>query len=108
MQQPGWYLKRLRRMSGAEVAYRLTRGLKVVSAQFTSNEVPPRVDVMADLRFLPPFVALSPDPLVAAADRIVEGRVSFFDPHDAPLRHPPQGKRDPPAHPGARTRRPGA
>src|SRR4051812_29879250 len=105
MQQPGWYLKRLRRMSGAEVAYRLTRGLKVVSAQFTSNEVPPRDDVIADLRFLPPFVALSPDPLVAAADRIVEGRFSFFDLDDAQLGNPPQWNRDPLTHRVAETRR---
>jgi hypothetical protein len=105
MQQPGWYLKRLRRMSGAEVAYRLTRGIKLVSAQFTSNEVPPRDDFATDLRFLPPFVALSPESLVAAADRIVAGRYSFFDLEDADLGNPPQWNRDPLTHRVAETRR---
>ena len=31
MQQPGWYLRRLRRMSGAEVAYRVARSVRTVS-----------------------------------------------------------------------------
>ena len=105
MQQPGWYLKRLRRMSGAEVAYRISKGFKLVSAQFTSNETPARDDFATDLRFLPPFVALSPDPLIAAADRIVAGRFSFFDLDDAELGNPPQWNRDPLTHRVADTRR---
>ena len=79
MQQPGWYLRRLRRMSGAEVAYRLARGVRIVSAPFTLHELPPRDAFATDLRFLPPFVALSPDALLAAADRVLAGRFSFFD-----------------------------
>ena len=42
MQQPGWYLRRLRRMSGAEVAYRVARRVRSVSEHFVSMDVPPR------------------------------------------------------------------
>jgi hypothetical protein len=105
MQQPGWYLKRLRRMSGAEMAYRLRRGIKIVSSQFTSGELPARDPYATDLRFLPPFVALSPETLIAAADRIVAGRFSFFDLDDCELGNPPQWNRDPLTHRVAETRR---
>src|SRR3569832_74083 len=98
MQQPAWYLKRLRSMSGAEIAYRITRGVKVLSTSLIRNEIPPRDDFATDLRFLPPFVALSPDPLIKAADRIIAGRYSFFDLEDAELGIPPQWDRDPLTH----------
>jgi hypothetical protein len=105
VQQPGWYLKRLRHMSGAEVAYRLSRSLKLVSSQFASADVPARDDFATDLRFLPPFVALSPEVLIAAADRILAGRFSFFDLEDCDLGNPPQWNRDPLTHRVADTRR---
>jgi hypothetical protein len=95
MQQPGWYLRRLRRMSGAEVAYRLARGVRIVSAPFTLHELPPRDAFATDLRFLPPFVALTPDALLAAADRVLAGRFSFFDLEDCDLGDPPLWNRDP-------------
>jgi hypothetical protein len=98
MQQPGWYLKRLRRMSGAEVAYRLARTMRVVTGQFTAHEVPARDTFATDLRFLPPFVALAPDALIAAADRVLAGRFSFFDLEDCDLGDPPQWNRDPLTH----------
>lgn len=85
-------------MSGAEVAYRIVRSVRTVSAQFTSHEVPPPDQYGIDLRFLPPFVSLSPDPLLAAADRVLAGRYSFFDLEDAELGHPPQWNRDPLTH----------
>lgn len=105
MQQPGWYLKRLRRMSGAEVAHRLSKSLKVVSSQFRSTEIPARDDFATDLRFLPPFVALAPEALIAAADKIVAGRYSFFDLEDVELGKPPQWNKDPLTHRVAETRR---
>lgn len=105
MQQPGWYLKRLKRMSGAEVAYRISKGFKLVSSQFTSNVVPARDEYATDLRFLPPFFAMSPESLVAAADRIVAGHFSFFDLDDCELGNPPQWNRDPLTHRVAETRR---
>ena len=105
MQQPGWYLKRLRRMSGAEVAYRLSRTVRLVSARFTSNEIPERDDFATDLRFLPPFIALAPEPLLAAADRILAGRYTFFDLADCHLGEPPQWNRDPLTQRVASTRR---
>jgi len=55
MQQPGWYLRRLRRMSGAEVAYRVARRVRKVSEHFVSMDVLPRDAYATDLRFLPPF-----------------------------------------------------
>jgi hypothetical protein len=98
MQQPGWYLRRLRRMSGAEVAYRVARSVRSVSEQFGSRPVPPRDLYGADLRFLPPYVSLAPDALVAAADRVLAGRYSFFDLEECSLGDPPQWNRDPLTH----------
>src|ERR1044072_6019252 len=96
MQQPVWYLRRLRRMSGAEVAYRLARTVRTVSTQFAANSLPSRDAFATDLRFLPPFVSLSPDALVAAADRILAGKYSFFDLTECELGDSPQWNRDPP------------
>ena len=105
MQQPGWYLKRLRRMSGAEVAYRLARTMRTVSRPFTQHTLPERDAFATDLRFLPPFVSLSPDTLIAAADRLLAGRYSFFDLADCDLGDPPQWNRDPLTHRVAGMRR---
>ncbi len=95
MQQPGWYLRRLRRMSGAEVAYRVARRVRSVSEHFVSMDVPPRDAYATDLRFLPPFVSLAPDTLVEAADRVLDGRYTFFDLEEADIGDPPQWNRDP-------------
>lgn len=95
MQQPGWYLKRLQGMSGAEVAHRLARRLRSISENFASHQ-PPAPDLQArDLRFLPPFIAPAPAALTEAADRILAGRYSFFDLEDCELGDPPQWNRDP-------------
>jgi Heparinase II/III-like protein/Heparinase II/III N-terminus len=107
MQQPAWYLKRLRRMSGAEVAYRLVRSVRTVTP-FVQRSLPPRDAFATDFRFLPPFISLSPDALVAAADRVIAGRYSFFDLSDCELGDPPQWNRDPLTHRVAGTRRAGA
>ena len=98
MQQPGWYLRRLRRMSGAEVAYRLARTVRTVSSPFTPRVMPPRDAFATDLRFLPPFVSLSPDSLIASAERLVSGHYTFFDLQDCELGDPPQWNRDPLTH----------
>jgi hypothetical protein len=92
-------------MSGAEVAYRLARGVRIVSAPFTSHDLPPRDDFAQDLRFLPPFIALSPDALIAAAERVLAGRYSFFDLEDCDLGDPPLWNRDPLTHRVAGVRR---
>ena len=86
MQQPGWYLKRL-------------------SQKFTSREVPPRDAAARDQRFLPPFIALSPEHLTAAADRVLAGHYSFFDLEDVDLGDPPQWNRDPLTRRAAGSRR---
>jgi len=98
MQQPVWYLRRLRRMSGAEVAYRLARTVRRVSEPFAPKALPPRDAHATDLRFLPPFVSLAPDALIAAAERILAGKFSFFDLADCDLGDPPQWNRDPLTH----------
>jgi hypothetical protein len=105
MQQPGWYLKRLRRMSGAEVAYRLARSMRAVSMTFTQHSLPAQDAFATDLRFLPPFVSLAPDALVASAERVLAGRYKFFDLQDCELGDPPQWNRDPLTHRVAGTRR---
>jgi hypothetical protein len=105
MQHPGWYLSRLRRMSGAEVAYRVARSVRTVSGHFGSAAIPPRDSFATDLRFLPPFVSLSPDVLVAAADRVLAGRYTLFDLEDCELGDPPQWNRDPLTRLVAATRR---
>ena len=48
-----------------------------------------------DLRFLPPFIAIAPEHLTAAAERILAGKYSFFDLEDCELGDPPQWNRDP-------------
>src|SRR5262245_19654918 len=105
MQQPGWYLRRLRRMSGAEVAYRLARTMRTVSRPFKQHTLPERDAFATDLRFLPPFVSLSPDGLIAAAERLVAGRYTLFDLADCDLGDPPQWNRDPLTHRVAGMRR---
>ncbi len=99
-------MQRLKRMSGAEVAHRLARKVRAVSGHFTATTAqPPRDDLATDLRFLPPFVALSPEALTAAADRIVAGRHAIFDLADCALGDPPQWNRDPLTHRAAAARR---
>jgi hypothetical protein len=92
-------------MSGAEVAYRMAQKMRRVSEQFVSMDVPARDEYAQDLRFLPPFVALAPDAVVGAADRVLAGRYSFFDLEDCDLGDPPQWNRDPLTHRVADTRR---
>jgi hypothetical protein len=95
MQQPGWYLQRLRVMSSAEVAHRLARKVRSLSQKFTRHEMPARDAGARDLRFLPPFMAIAPDHMIAAAERILGGSFSFFDLDDCKLGDPPQWNRDP-------------
>ena len=54
---PDGIFERLRRMSGAEVAYRLARESAPVVAEVPLHELPPRDAFATDLRFLPPFVS---------------------------------------------------
>lgn len=105
MQQAGWYIRRLKRMSGAEVAYRMAQKMRRVSEHFVSMDVPAREEFAQDFRFLPPFVALSPEAVIGAADRVLAGRYSFFDLEDCDLGDPPQWNRDPLTHRVADTRR---
>jgi hypothetical protein len=105
MQQPGWYLQRLKGMSGAEVAHRLARGLRSISQKFTSHESPPRDQGARDQRFLPPFIAVAPEHLTAAAERILAGKYTFFDLVDCELGDPPQWNRDPLTQRAAGSRR---
>ena len=95
MQQPGWYIQRLKVMSGAEVAHRLARSLRSLSQKFVTHESPSRDEAARDLRFLPPFNAIAPDHLTAAAERVLAGKYSFFDLADCELGDPPQWNRDP-------------
>jgi hypothetical protein len=105
MQHASWYLRRLTRMSGAEVAYRVGRTLRTVSVDLVPAAVPPRDEFATDFRFLPPFVALSPEALLAAADRALAGRFTLFDLDDCDLGDPPQWNRDPLTHRVATSRR---
>ncbi len=82
-------------MSGAEVAHRLARKVRSLSQKFTRHETPAPDAAARDLRFLPPFIAVSPEHLTGAAERILEGVYSFFDLADCELGDPPQWNRDP-------------
>lgn len=82
-------------MSGAEVAHRLARRLRTVSRSFISHDAPPPDLQARDLRFLPPFIAPSPEALTAAAERILAGRYALFELEDCELGDPPQWNRDP-------------
>src|SRR5688572_28950495 len=95
MQQPGWYIQRLKVMSGAEVAHRLARSLRSLSQKFVTHDYPPRDEAARDLRFLPPSIAIAPEHLTTAADRILAGKYSFFDLANCELGDPPQWNRDP-------------
>jgi len=95
MQQPTWYLQRLRVMSGAEVAHRVGRSLRALSEKFTARETPERDPEARDLRFLPAFTAIAPRHLIEAAERILEGKFSFFDLDHCELGNPPRWNRDP-------------
>ena len=84
-------------MSGAEVAHRLARGVRAVSQQFGSHELPPRDDVATRPAFpAAVHVAVAPDALIAppptASSR---ASYSFFDLEDCELGDPPQWNRDP-------------
>ena len=48
-----------------------------------------------DLRFLPPYIAIAPERLTAAAERILAGKYTYFDLADCELGDPPQWNRDP-------------
>jgi hypothetical protein len=82
-------------MSSAEMAHRLARRLRSISENFGSNEAPTPDLQARDLRFLPPFIASAPEALTAAAERVLQGRYSFFDLEDCDLGDPPQWNRDP-------------
>ena len=77
------------------MAYRVTRGLRLVSAELAPGDVPVRDPLATDLRILPPFIALSPDALMAAAERVIAGHHTLFDLDDFDLGDPPQWNRDP-------------
>src|SRR5829696_5281701 len=105
MQQPGWYLQRLKGMSGVEVAHRLARRIRTLSANFASLEAPQPNLQARDLRFLPPFIAVAPEHLTTAAERILAGKYTFFDLVDCQLGDPPQWNRDPLTQRSAGSRR---
>jgi hypothetical protein len=92
-------------MSGAEVAHRIAQRVRTVSSSFIQTAIPPRDEYAIDLRFLPPFVALAPDALIGAAEKILARRFSFFDLEDVDLGDPPQWNRDPLTHREAGARR---
>ncbi len=82
-------------MSGAEVAHRLARRIRTISENFSAADAPDYDRDARDLRFLPPFISPTPQPVTAAAERVLAGRYSFFDLEDCELGEPPQWNRDP-------------
>lgn len=93
-----WYLNRLGRMSLAELVYRVQQRVEAQlqkAGLFTARHVP-----MPDLkRTSQPWnfagAHFDSAPYVAAAERILEGRLEVFALDDAPLGHPPVWNRDP-------------
>ncbi len=103
MQSLTWYVHRLSRMSGAEIAHRLGRAARGLTRalEISRAEVVPAPDPEARVRrFLPHFSGL--DPLseqalavVARAERVLAGRHAVFDLEDCALGVPPEWNRDP-------------
>ena len=92
-------------MSGAEVAFRLARRLRLLSENFSSNDTPEPDLHARDLRFLPPFIAPAREILTAAAEDILAGRYTCLDLEDCGLGNPPQWNRDPLTQRSAAVRR---
>ena len=96
MQQPGWYLQRLRRHVGRRGRAIVSRAAcALVSQQFVPHEVPPR-DAFAHRPAFPAAVRVAG---AGHADRRrrahPRGPIHFFDLDDCDLGDPPQWNRDP-------------
>lgn len=93
-----WYLKRLGRMSPAELAYRVQHHVNAQLQRlglFTARQAP-RPDLGQTSQPWS-FAGAQVDaaPYIEAAERILEGRLNVFALEGAPLGHPPEWNRDP-------------
>jgi hypothetical protein len=103
MQSLGWYVQRLRRMSGGEVVHRLGRAALSATRrlELARSQSAPTADLSVPERFfVPPFTrGASTDAhdtaILAAARRIAAGRLTIFDLQDFPLGDSPEWNRDP-------------
>jgi hypothetical protein len=93
-----WLVNRLRCMSVPEVAFRASRAveLRVQSVNPRPPRIPPPAPLPAGRRLL---FAQTPlvdrEPYLAAAGRIMEGKLTVFAHEDMPLGFPPQWNTDP-------------
>src|SRR6185369_9084522 len=94
-----WKLNRLRRMSPAEVAYRVSRAIQARAerARLARNGA---ATPAADLGLRPaPWIhadaMVEAQPYLAAADRIVQGKLDLFALRGVDLGSPPRWNRDP-------------
>lgn len=98
MQSLTWYVQRLRRMSGPEVAHRLGKAARSATRALEISRPmpapPPRAD-RSDRRFLPPFTGLDARAFEARAALILAGRHAVLDLADCELGDPPEWNRDP-------------
>ncbi|HEU4532443.1 MAG TPA: alginate lyase family protein, partial [Steroidobacteraceae bacterium] len=103
MQSLTWYVHRLSRMSGAEIAHRVARAARgltrVLEVSHPDAAPAPQPDARVR-RFLPHFSGLDPlSPqalaVVAEAERVLAGRHAVFDLEDCALGDPPEWNRDP-------------
>lgn len=98
MQSLSWYLNRLSRMSGAEVAHRLGGAARAAGRWLGESRAvplpgsPPGAE---GWRFIPEPAGFDPAPYVQHAERILEGRHVVFHLDDCDLGNPPQWNRDP-------------
>jgi hypothetical protein len=98
MQSFSWYVNRLGRMSGAEVAHRLSKAARGATRLLDLTRVatvPQRDPSGVDRTFLPAFVVTGGEGILRAAERTLTGRHDIFDLQECDLGDPPDWNRDP-------------
>lgn len=93
-----WRLNRLRCMTLSEISHRVGRTLAIYlerTGLFGSPGVPPPDLAPVPNHWIHAVANVSAAPYLAAADRIVAGRLDVFALHDADLGSPPCWNRDP-------------
>jgi len=96
LERARWYLNRLRCMGPAEIPHRLARALATQLEQVApwDRDVPLPDLRVAEQPWIEVNPAVDPSPYLAAADRIVAGRLDVFG-LDVALESPPRWNRDP-------------
>jgi hypothetical protein len=92
-----WKLNRLRCMTPAEIGHRVVKAasMRIERWGLVGCEVPPADLTLVAKPWIHAAARVDPAPYVAAADRVVAGRLDVFALEDADLGTPPRWNRDP-------------